>query len=650
MTNICHNAVDRWADDPATCNRVAFYCEPNHPDTPATLVTYGELRNMVARFAVVLRDLGVQKGDPVVLYMPMVVELPAAMLACARIGAVHSVVFGGFSADALAGRILDSKARVVVSAHSVGRGLKTIPLKQIMDTAIDIVAAARAPASLSKDNGGDEFFKVRHHVVVRADHSQPPQDLQLPSNGGIDIDWDDACNAVSDTMAAESPVEWVPAEHPLFILYTSGSTGKPKGVVHSTAGYMTYAATTFKYVFDFDAAHGDVFFSTSDCGWITGHTYVTYGPLLNGASQVLYEGVPTFPDAGRLWAVCEKYGVTQLYTAPTVIRALKGAAPPTSSPPASDGGKDVSSTPSSDQWVTSHDLSKLRILGTVGEPINPEAWIWYFDVIGGGNCAIVDTWWQTETGGHCLTPLPIPGLELKPGSAMLPFFGVEPALLDASGAELQTSGHGDDHTQGYLVLKRPWPSTLRSVYGDHARMEQTYFARFPGFYMTGDGARRDSDGHYWLTGRVDDLLNVSGHRIGTAEVEAAIVMHAKVAESAVVAVDHPVKGESIYAYVTLLPQHTGALSSEMDEAEKKRKSELKKEIVQVVRKQIGPFAKPDVIHWAPALPKTRSGKIMRRILRKIAADGKKTDRGALGDTSTLTDPSVVDALLATHGL
>lgn len=595
-TNICYNALDRWANNPDTRDNVAFYWEGNHPSV-RKVVTYAEMSDLVNRFANVLRnDLGVQKGDVVIIYMPMIPELPAAMLACARIGAVHSVVFGGFSAESLAGRILDSKAQVVVVAHSVGRGKKTIPLKDISDSAIAISAEAG--------------HNVRHQVVTG---TEGREDCLV---NGRDVSWQNSVSKAS----SDCPVEWVPSEHPLFILYTSGSTGKPKGIVHHTAGYMIYAATTFKYSFDYHP--GDVFFSTSDCGWITGHSYVTYGPMINGSTQVLFEGVPTYPDPGRLWELVARYGVTQIYTAPTVIRSLKGATPP---PSTADNPK-----PTADDWVSIHDRSSLRVLGTVGEPINPETWCWYFDVVGNGKCAIVDTWWQTETGGHCLTPLPIPGLELKPGSAMMPFFGIVPALLDNDGNEINGPG------EGFLVIKEPWPSTLRTVFGDHKRMEETYFSRFPGYYMTGDGARRDKDGHYWLTGRVDDILNVSGHRIGTAEVESAIVMHETVAEAAVVGVPHPIKGEAIYAYVTLM--------AGVDNCE-----DLRNQIRLCVRKEIGPFAAPDTVHWAPALPKTRSGKIMRRILRKIAANGMSTSKDELGDVSTLTDPGVVDALLATYG-
>lgn len=595
-TNVCYNALDRWLEHPNKSSSVALYCEGNRPESSRE-VTFGELSDLVNRFANVLRnDLAVKKGDVVVLYMPMIPELPAAMLACARIGAIHSVVFGGFSAEALAGRIVDSAASVVVVAHSVGRGGKVIELKQISDEAIEIAKAAG--------------HTVKHQVVTGADAH--PECLKE----GRDISWELSVENSNPIC----PVEWVESEHPIFILYTSGSTGKPKGVVHATGGYMVYTATTFKYTFDYHA--GDVFFSTSDCGWITGHSYVTYGPLLNGAKQVLFEGVPNFPNAGRLWEIVEKYKVTQLYTAPTVIRSLKGAAPP----PATAKQPD----PTADDWVLRSDRSSLRVLGTVGEPINPEAWCWYYDIAGEGRCVIVDTWWQTETGGHCLTPLPIPQLELKPGCAMMPFFGIEPAILDSDGRELEGA------CEGILVIKKAWPSLLRTVFGDHKRMEDSYFSRFPGYYMTGDGARRDKDGHYWLTGRVDDILNVSGHRIGTAEVESALVMHESVAEAAVVGVPHDVKGEAIYAYVSLM----GGVEPSED---------LKKEIRLSVRKEIGPFAAPDTLHWAPALPKTRSGKIMRRILRKIATNGLNTAEGDLGDTSTLTDPAVVDSLLQTFG-
>jgi acetyl-CoA synthetase len=424
---------------------------------------------------------------------------------------------------------------------------------------------------------------------------------------GRDILWIDAIRA-AEAKSIPDEVEFVDAEHPLFVLYTSGSTGSPKGVQHGTAGYMVYAATTFKYAFNYQP--GDVWFCTADCGWITGHSYVTYGPLLNAATQVIFEGVPNYPDAGRLWEITDRYEVSALYTAPTAIRALKRAG---------------------DEFVTRHSRKSLKILGSVGEPINPEAYCWYFDVVGDGRCPIVDTWWQTETGGFCLTPLPIPGLDLKPGAAMMPFFGIEPALLDEAGQELEGPA------SGYLVIKSPWPATLRSIYGDHKRMEDVYFNRFPGYYMTGDGARRDEDGHYYLTGRVDDVLNVSGHRMGTAEVESALVLHKTVVEAAVVGVPHEIKGEDIYAYVTLI---SGLEPSDA----------LKASLKAHVRKEIGPIATPGTIHWAPALPKTRSGKIMRRLLRIIAKNGKATTRDELGDTSTLADESVVSLLIEAHGL
>ncbi|PXF47592.1 Acetyl-coenzyme A synthetase, cytoplasmic [Gracilariopsis chorda] len=599
-TNICYNAIDRWVEDPVKADAVAFYCEGNDPGR-TRVVTFHELHDMVQRFANVLKNqLNVKKGDVVVLYMPMVPELPVAMLACARIGAIHSVVFGGYSAEALAGRILDSKAAVVVVTESVARASKTVKLKEISDHAIRIAAKS----------GHDVTYQIVTKTPGKLKVS--PSAIEIPQ----DIEWDVAL-ASADPVC---PVEWVDSEHPLFVLYTSGSTGKPKGVVHATGGYMVYAATTFKYVFDYH--ENDVFFSTSDCGWITGHSYVTYGPLLNGATQVLYEGVPNYPTPARLWEIVEKYKVAQLYTAPTVIRALKGAKAP---PPT-----ETNPNPSSADWVNKCDRSSLRVLGSVGEPINPEAWLWYYDVVGEQKCAVVDTWWQTETGGHCLTPLPIPGLPIKPGCAMMPFFGIEPALVNGEGQELKGPA------EGFLVIKNAWPSTLRTVYRNHKRMEETYFERFPGFYMTGDGARRDADGHYWLTGRVDDILNVSGHRIGTAEVESALVLHDAVAEAAVVGVPHDVKGEALYAYVSLM---SGVEPTE----------ELRKSIRACVRTEIGPFASPDTIQWAGALPKTRSGKIMRRILRKIAKNGPKTQRDDLGDTSTLTDPGVIDMLLSTYG-
>ncbi|KAL0052720.1 hypothetical protein WJX82_006664 [Trebouxia sp. C0006] len=529
---------------------------------------------------------GIKKGDDVTIYMPMVVELPAAMLACARIGAVHSVVFAGFSAESLAGRICDSKPTVVLCCSSVKRGPKAISLKTIVDDALDITEK--------------EGHAVKHVAVL--DHKLAAKRSDVPWKEGRDIWWQD----VMDALPSECPVEWVDAEAPLFKLYTSGSTGKPKGVQHTTGGYMVGAALTTKYVFD--AQPDDVYWCTADCGWITGHSYVTYGPMLLGMTQVIFEGVPTYPDASRAWAITDKYKVSVLYTAPTAIRSLmaKGDGP-----------------------VTKHKRSSLRILGTVGEPINPEAWRWYYEVVGDSRCPIVDTWWQTETGSHLITPLP-GATPLKPGSATLPFFGVEPAVLNEKGEELE------GEAEGYLVIKRPWPSSMRTLANDHDRFQKTYFEHYKGYYFTGDGCRRDKDGYYWLTGRVDDVINVSGHRIGTAEVESALVNHPACAEAAVVPVEHPIKGQGIYAFITLM--EGAGHSYPPDES-------VRKELVAAVRKSIGPIATPDTIHWAPGMPKTRSGKIMRRILRKIA--NKEED--SLGDISTLADPSVVQQLLDLRG-
>lgn len=589
-TNICYNAVDRWIET-GHGEQVAFYCEGNEVGDTRT-VTFAELHDMVQRFANVLLSHGVGSKDVVVLYMPMIPELPAAMLACARIGAMHSVVFAGFSAESLSARIIASGARVVVTAAEVKRARKTIPLKSIMDDALVLCASRGHVVST-------QLVATRAGAEVPA--MQTGRDVLLSP-------------ALASAAAQCAPV-WVSGEHPLFVLYTSGSTGAPKGVVHTTGGYMVYAGTTFRYAFDHRA--GDVFFSTSDCGWITGHSYVTYGPLLAGATQVLFEGVPNFPDAGRVWEIVARYNVTQLYTAPTALRALKGCSPP--------GG-----ATSADEWVRRHDTSSLRVLGSVGEPIDEAAWRWYHDVVGGGKARVVDTWWQTETGGHCIVSLPLSGLPEKPGCAMLPFFGVEPAIVSADGAELTGPA------EGFLVLKRAWPGMLRTVLNNHARMEETYFARFPGMYMTGDGAKRDADGHYWLTGRVDDVLSVSGHRLGNAEIEEAIAAHSSVTEAAVVGVPHPVKGQGIYAYVSVVP---GCAQDD----------ELKKSICAAVRSNIGAIASLDVVHWAPALPKTRSGKIMRRILRKIAENGVQTEIEQLGDVSTLTDPGVVHLLLESVG-
>mmetsp|Transcript_11868 Transcript_11868/g.27587 ORF Transcript_11868/g.27587 Transcript_11868/m.27587 type:complete len:547 (+) Transcript_11868:115-1755(+) len=538
----------------------------------------------------VLLSCGVMKGDPVAIYLPMIIELPVAMLACARIGAVHSVIFGGFSAESLAGRILDSKCKVVITADGVMRGPKPIKLLEITDDAVKLCQK--------------EEHEAPDHVLV----VQRLGETRMPISAGLTP----RHKLLSELMSkadSKCPITWMAAEDPLFMLYTSGSTGKPKGVLHTTAGYMIWAATTFKYTFDYHEK--DIFFCTADCGWITGHTYIAYGPMLNRATQVLFEGIPTHPSTGRFWEVCAKYKVTQFYTAPTAIRALMRYG---------------------DEPVTRNDLSHLRILGSVGEPINAEAWKWYHKVVGNDRCPVVDTWWQTETGGHMITPLP-GATTLKPGSATLPFFGVVPIVLDAEGNEIEQM-----ECSGYLAVKQSWPGQMRTVYGDHHRFEQTYFTLFNGenklisdrFYITGDGCRRDKDGYYFLTGRVDDVINVSGHRIGTAEVESALDEHHDCTEAAVVGYPHPIKGEGIYAYITLRP---GCDPSE----------ELRAQLKSQVRHDIGAFAAPDVIHFVSGLPKTRSGKIMRRILRKVAA-GTTDD---LGDISTLADPSVVAQIIST---
>ncbi len=570
VINAAYNCVDRHLATRGDQTAIIF--EPDSPDEPAQHITYNELSEKVNRFANVLLSQGVMRGDRVVIYLPMIPEAAYAMLACARIGAIHSIVFAGFSPDALANRINDSGAKVVITADTAPRGGRRTALKSNCDAAL-LHCSDKVRCLVVKHTGDQTTWIDGRDVDVKylMSHASP-----------------------------ECPARPMNAEDPLFILYTSGSTGKPKGVVHSTGGYLVYAAMTHEYTFDYH--EGDVYWCTADVGWVTGHSYIVYGPLANGGTTLMFEGVPTYPDAGRFWAVCEKHKVTQFYTAPTAIRSLMGM------------GK---------EFVEKYDLSSLRILGTVGEPINPEAWNWYNDVVGKGTRPIVDTWWQTETGGHMLTPLP-GATPTKPGSATTPFFGVQPVLLDSTtGKEIE-----ETEAEGVLCIKDSWPGQMRTVYGDHERFMQTYFSDFKGYYFTGDGCRRDADGYYWITGRVDDVINVSGHRMGTAEVESALVAHAAVAEAAVVGYPHDIKGQGIYCYVTLM---NGVEPS----------AELQKELEVWVRTEIGPIAKPDVIQWAPGLPKTRSGKIMRRILRKIA----ENDTGSLGDTSTLADPSVVDDLI-----
>ncbi len=568
ILNVCANCVDRHL--PARSDQTAIIWEGDTPGNERH-ISFRELHEQVCRLANVYKSLGVKKGDRIVLYMPMIPEAAYAMLASARIGAVHSVVFGGFSPEALASRIQDCGASLVVTADEGPRGGRNVPLKANVDAALKI--------------SGDVPV-----LVVGRTSGGPGNTL------GRDHDYATLMSAASTTCAPE-PMN---AEDPLFILYTSGSTGKPKGVLHSSGGYLVFASMTHQYTFDYH--DGDVFWCTADVGWITGHSYIVYGPLANGATTLMFEGVPTFPDVSRFWQVCERHKVNQFYTAPTAIRALMAHGPGP---------------------VEKCDLSSLKVLGTVGEPINPEAWDWYNEVVGNGSRPIVDTWWQTETGGHLLTPLP-GATSTKPGSATNPFFGIEPAILDpVTGKEIEAT-----EAEGVLCIKDSWPGQMRTVYGDHQRFIETYFSDYKGYYFTGDGARRDADGYYWITGRVDDVLNVSGHRMGTAEVESALVAHAQVAEAAVVGYPHPVKGQGIYCYVTLMTGETPT-------------DELRIELRNWVRKEIGPIASPDLIQWAPGLPKTRSGKIMRRILRKIAED----DYGALGDTSTLADPAVVDELI-----
>jgi acetyl-CoA synthetase len=565
--NVSVNCVDRHLEKRA--DQVAIIWEGDDP-TQDKKITYRQLHEQVCKFANVLKTQGVQKGDRVCIYLPMLAEAASVILACTRIGAVHSIVFGGFSADALKDRILDADCQYLICADEGFRGGKTIPSKVNADK-----AAAQCP-------------NLKNIIVIQ--------------NTGNDIPWIEGRDiwfheAIADA-SADCPPEAMDAEDPLFILYTSGSTGKPKGVLHTTGGYLLFAAMTHKYVFDYH--DGDIYWCTADIGWVTGHSYIIYGPLCNGATTLMFEGVPTYPEADRFWRVIDKHQVNIFYTAPTAIRALMAQG---------------------DEFVKRTDRSSLRLLGSVGEPINPEAWEWYYHVVGEQRCPIVDTWWQTETGGILITPLP-GATDLKPGSATLPFFGVKPEILDNEGNVLI------GEAEGLLVLGYPWPGQSRTLYGDHDRFIDTYFKNFPGYYFTGDGARRDKDGYYWITGRVDDVINVAGHRMGTAEVESALVLHDDVAEAAVVGYPHDIKGQGIYAYVTL---NIGVEPSE----------KLRQELVQLVREEIGPIAHPDIIQWAPGLPKTRSGKIMRRILRKVAAN----EIDSLGDTSTLADPSVVDEII-----
>ncbi|VAW71294.1 Acetyl-CoA synthetase [hydrothermal vent metagenome] len=565
--NATYNCIDRHL--PQRAKQTAFIWESDDPSIDK-IITYQHLHDEVCQLANTLKKRGVRKGDRVCIYMPMIPEATYAMLACARIGAIHSVVFGGFSPESLSNRILDSDCQLIITADEGRRGGKTVPLKKNVDQALKSCP------------------NVHTNLVIK--------------HTGCEVDWNHTTDIwyheIVPGCEASCEPELMDAEDPLFILYTSGSTGKPKGVLHTTAGYLLYAAMTHKYTFDYH--EGDIYWCTADVGWITGHSYIVYGPLVNGATSVIFEGVPTWPDSSRFWQVCDKHNVNIFYTAPTAIRALMR-----------DGNDPVTST----------SRSSLKLLGTVGEPINPEAWQWYYKVVGNKNCPIVDTWWQTETGGHMLTPLP-GATTIKPGSATQPFFGVQPAIVDPEGNILEGA------CEGNLVILDSWPGQMRTLYGDHQRFIDTYFSTYKGMYFTGDGARRDEDGDYWITGRVDDVLNVSGHRMGTAEVESALVLHELVAEAAVVGYPHDIKGQGIYAYVTLVK------NAPSDEA-------LKIELSNLVRSEIGPIAKPDVLQWAPGLPKTRSGKIMRRILRKIAAN----EIDDLGDTSTLADPTVVDDLI-----
>ena len=578
-TNVCYNCVDRHLETRA--NKTAIIWEGNEPGEDKK-ISYKDLHIEVCKFANVLKSRGVKKGDRISIYMPMVVEATVAMLACARIGAIHSVVFGGFSAEALSDRIVDSTCKILITANGTFRGAKAIPMKPNADLAME-----RASAQMEEN--------VETCIVVRRVGEESGIDCKMEE--GRDLWWDEAMEEASE----DCPCEEMDAEDPLFILYTSGSTGKPKGVLHTSAGYMVYTATTHKYIFDY--REDDVYFCAADIGWITGHSYIVYGPLANGATTTMFESIPTYPNPDRYWQVIEKWKVNQFYTAPTAIRAIAAAG---------------------EERPNKYKMDSLRILGSVGEPINPEAWRWYHRNVGKERCPIVDTWWQTETGGILISPLP-GATPLKPGSATFPFFGIKPIILDPQTGE-EIKGNG---VSGVLAIEEPWPGQMRTIYGDHERFESTYFQQYKGYYFTGDGCRRDEEGYYWITGRVDDVINVSGHRMGTAEVESALVAHKDVAESAVVGFPHEVKGEGIYAFVTL---NSGVEYSE----------ELRAELKKQVRAVIGPIATPDEIHWAPALPKTRSGKIMRRVLRKIATN--EVDQ--IGDVSTLADPSVVEHLIA----